>query len=226
MTTDQPTGPDEGPRVAHYTRRTPSAETLRDQMLDLVLQHERETIAARALAGDPNPTDSDPLEWVYTISTQWEQHRGDPDARAAHLDKLADELTLDDIRALRIAGETAQAVTPRVVLAEADHGKSVAQIAGEVGLTESRVYGALREERARRVEAAADAARAAVPSSHGPLAEFTQALAEVARLVADMPDDEPTRPAAEQALADLRAAALVPPVGEYRLSTRRTDDRP
>ncbi|MFE0877299.1 hypothetical protein ACFW4X_20990 [Streptomyces smyrnaeus] len=146
---DQPTGPEDRPATAAHNRRRAvlsdsqqsSAEKLRADLLDLVIRHERETIAARALAGDPNPTDADPLEWVKDIAAAYTADAADT------LDRLADQLTLDDVRALRIAGEAAQAVTPRVVMAEADRGKKPPRIADELGLTPSRVYAILREQR-------------------------------------------------------------------------------
>ncbi|MEU7046055.1 hypothetical protein AB0A77_34065 [Streptomyces varsoviensis] len=121
----------------------PAAENLRDKMLALITEHERETIAARALAGDPNPTDADPLEYPHEIA----EHYAQLDQRPGYLDQLANELSLDDVRTLRLAGEAAQAVTPRVVVAEADRGKHPRQIAAEIGLTDSRVYSILRDHR-------------------------------------------------------------------------------
>ncbi|MFE7122465.1 hypothetical protein ACFU99_44285 [Streptomyces sp. NPDC057654] len=121
----------------------PAAEKLRDEMLALITEHERKTVAERALAGDPNPTDADPLEYAQEIA----EHYAQVDQRPDYLDRLADELTLDDVRTLRLAGEAAQAVTPRVILAEAARGKQPPQIAQEIGLTPSRVYGILREQR-------------------------------------------------------------------------------
>ncbi|MFE0762606.1 hypothetical protein [Streptomyces smyrnaeus] len=150
---DQPTGPEDRPATAAHNRRRAalsdsqqsSAEKLRADLLDLVIRHERETIAARALAGDPNPTDADPLEYVKDIAAAFTADA--VDTLDGYLDRLADQLTLDDVRALRVAGEAAQAVTPRVVVAEADRGKKPPRIADELGLTPSRVYAILREQR-------------------------------------------------------------------------------
>ncbi|MEU1020242.1 hypothetical protein [Streptomyces sp. NPDC005898] len=151
----QQPGPDEGEPLSSVetSRRArrhraaidrPAAEKFREQLLDLITEHERQVVAERALAGDPNPTDADPLEYVYEIAEHYAQSEGRP----GYLAQLADELTLDDVRALRLAGEAAKAATPLVVLAESSRGKEVPQIAGEVGLTESRVYAILREQRA------------------------------------------------------------------------------
>ncbi|MDJ1136230.1 hypothetical protein [Streptomyces iconiensis] len=128
---------------------TPSAQ-LMTRMYALFDEYDRETVAARALAGDPNPTDADALEYVYEIAERYAQR----DKRPGYLDQLADELSLDAVRALRLAGEAAQAVTPRVIVEEAARGKTPPRIAEEVGLTTSRVYGILREERARKDSAA------------------------------------------------------------------------
>lgn len=159
-TNDSPTpGPDEskpdaGPlssgEISRRVRRRQKASaplshaTLREQIVAIMDEHTRQTVAARALAGDPNPTDDDPLEYVYEIAQHYDQREERPN----YLAQLADELTLDDVRALRLAGEAAKAVTPLVVLEESSRGKGVPQIAGEVGLTESRVYAILREQRA------------------------------------------------------------------------------
>ncbi|MFL0393931.1 MULTISPECIES: hypothetical protein [Streptomyces] len=132
-------------RAAQHLSAEPPAEKLRRQMLAIMEEYERKTIAARALAGDPNPTDADPLEYVKDIAAAYSADAAD--ALDDYLDRLADKLTLDDVRALRLAGEAAQAVTPRVVKAEADRGKKVPRIADEIGLTESRIYQILREQR-------------------------------------------------------------------------------
>lgn len=122
----------------------PASEKFREQLLNLITEHERQVVAERALAGDPNPTDADPLEYVYEIA----EHYAQREQRPGYLAQLADELTLDAVRALRLAGEAAKAATPLVVMAEVDQGKEVPQIAGEIGLTESRVYAIIREQRA------------------------------------------------------------------------------
>ncbi|MFZ3569264.1 hypothetical protein ACNYS0_20140 [Streptomyces sp. BH034] len=70
---------------------------------------------------------------------------GDLDAL---LDDLAAEFDLADIRTLRLAAEAAVAATPRAIKAARDRGMKPPQIADEVGLTPSRVYGILREQRA------------------------------------------------------------------------------
>lgn len=124
---------------------TPAMQELTARILAEVQRHERETVARRALAGDPNPTDLDALEYVRAIADQW----ATTDGRAALLDRLADELTLDDARAIRLAAEAVAAVTPRLIhLAAEEDGKTVPDIAAELGVTESYAYRKLREQRA------------------------------------------------------------------------------
>lgn len=124
------------------------AEKLRDQIMDLITQHQRETVAARALAGDPNPTDADPLEYVRELAEEYGAARNDPEALRAFLARLRDELSLDEVRVLRIAGEAATAATPRMIEDAADRGMKPARIVAELGITESYVYRVLRERRA------------------------------------------------------------------------------
>lgn len=148
---EEPTGEASSPlSAAEVSRRSrryraqtnrSDAEGLRDQMLALMDEYARQTVAARALAGDPNPTDAEPLEYVREIAGHYAQRQHRP----SYLDQLADELTLDDVRVLRLAGEAAQAVTPAVVVAEAAGGKKAPEIAAEIGLTTSRVYDILRK---------------------------------------------------------------------------------
>ncbi|MEU6441363.1 hypothetical protein [Streptomyces sp. NPDC047046] len=129
--------------------RTPIGQFQRG-MLELVAALERNRVADRALAGDPNPTDADALEYVYEIADRYEQAQQDDAQRERFLDAITAELTPDDLRALRLAADVAVAVTPRVIVAEADDGKDPKQIAGEIGLSSARVYDLLRAERARR----------------------------------------------------------------------------
>lgn len=138
----QPISPVEISRRTRQAR--PAFEQFRDQLFGVLEEYERQRVAERALAGDPNPTDADPLEYVYEIAERYAPREGRP----GYLAQLADELTLDDVRALRLAGEAAKAATPLVVMAEVARGKEAPQIAGEVGLTASRVYAIIRDQRA------------------------------------------------------------------------------
>jgi len=168
--------PADRPGVADHNRRRlmrhlerdhdPKAQLMAD-MFELITRHEAEQAAERALRGDTNPYDLDELEPVRDIADTYAETRDDPDQLASTLEHLAAELSLADIRALRLAGEAAVAATPRAIKAARDNGMTPPRIAEELGLTPSRVY---------------------------------------------------------QVLRDLDAAEQTPPVDEYRLSTRRTDN--
>lgn len=128
---------------------TPAIDKMRDEMFAVFEEYHRLRVAERALAGDPNPTDAEPLEYVYEIAEQYHRNRETHQHRAAFLDELAAELTLADVRALRLAGEAAVAATPRVVKDAAERCMKPPQIAAEIGLTERRVQQILREQRAQ-----------------------------------------------------------------------------
>lgn len=127
--------PDDGTAAGRFQR----------QMLAAIDQFERERAAERARNGDPNPYDLDPLEYVRTIADNYARHRDLPDADAMCLE-LAAELGLDDIRALRLAGEAAVAATPHAIRAARADGMKPPAIAAELGLTPSRIYQVLREQ--------------------------------------------------------------------------------
>ncbi|APD18630.1 hypothetical protein SEA_PAPAYASALAD_51 [Streptomyces phage PapayaSalad] len=120
------------------------SKRLMAQMIDLFGQWEREAAAERARQGDTNPYDLDEWEQFEDIADQWTNTEGDEQAREAFLDRLADLLTLDNLRVLRMAAEAAAAVTPRVVRAERARYK-VLEIAARSGLTEGRIYQILRD---------------------------------------------------------------------------------
>ncbi|QMP84086.1 helix-turn-helix domain-containing protein [Streptomyces phage Alderaan] len=122
----------------------PSRRLMAD-MLDLFGRYEREAAAERARHGDSNPYDLDPFEEVENIADEWASTEGDEQARAAFLDRLADQLTLDNLRVIRAAAEAAAAVTPRVVRAERARYKAP-EIARRAGLTDGRVYQILRDK--------------------------------------------------------------------------------
>lgn len=121
----------------------PSRRLMAD-MIELFGRYEREAAAERARQGDTNPYDLDEWEPFEDIADQWTNTEGDEEAREAFLDRLADLLTLDNLRVLRVAAEAAAAVTPRVVRAERARYK-VPEIAARSGLTEGRIYQILRD---------------------------------------------------------------------------------
>lgn len=119
-----------------------AAEKLRQDMLALMDEYARVTAAERVLP------DADPLEGVKQIAgTFGVVQIAGGDTLDDYLGRLADELSLTDVLTLRLAGEVAQAITPRVVKAAHSSGKKGSQIAKEIGLTGSRVYQILREQR-------------------------------------------------------------------------------
>ncbi|MCX5161885.1 hypothetical protein OOK39_21860 [Streptomyces sp. NBC_00264] len=144
--------PTDNPPLADHNRRAaarsldPTEGTVgrfQRQMIELMNTYERERRAEIIAAGGDPDEDRDPLEAVRDIAAGYNADAAD--TLDDYLDRLADELTLDDVRALRVAGEAAVAATPRVIWAEADRGMKAPRIADEVGLTVSRVYQILRE---------------------------------------------------------------------------------
>ncbi|NML50556.1 hypothetical protein HHL19_12885 [Streptomyces sp. R302] len=120
-----------------------AAGALFTDMMTLFNKYERETAATRAAQGDTNPYDLDEWEPLEALADEWTSTEGNKQAREQFLDRLADQLTLDNLRVLRVLAEAGAAVTPRVVRAERARYK-VPEIARRSGLTESRVYQILR----------------------------------------------------------------------------------
>jgi hypothetical protein len=103
------------------------------------------TIAA---GGDPD-NGRDPLEFVRTLAEEYEQHRDDATASALYLDQAARQFQPEDVRVLRIAAEAVKKATPLIIRIAADEDDMTpAQIAADLGMTESYVYRILREHRA------------------------------------------------------------------------------
>ncbi|MET9914281.1 hypothetical protein ABZZ74_47575 [Streptomyces sp. NPDC006476] len=162
MSNDQQPEPDEEPgkawtpgeirRATRGPRRlepSPAGQHLAEQMRALIVEFEHsrrgEVIAA---GGDPDE-DRDPLEFVRDLAEGYEQHRDDEAALARYLDQVARQLTPEDVRALRVAAEAVKKVTPLIIRIAADEDSMTpAQIAEDLGMTESYVYRMLREHRA------------------------------------------------------------------------------
>ncbi|WKK26554.1 hypothetical protein QZH56_13735 [Streptomyces olivoreticuli] len=182
------------PNAVGVPATTSPSEKLRAGIFAMFEQYERE----RREAGTEN---DDALDYVRWIADSYDQRRNNPEAMRAFLDTLADELTLDDVRALRVAAEAAVAATPAVIMRQADRGMQPPRIADEIGLTPSRVYGILREERQKRVAALIELAVKVDADAGGDprdaLTRFSSALADVS---------EEHREAAEQYLETLRRA--------------------
>ncbi|MFK0069740.1 hypothetical protein [Streptomyces sp. NPDC091046] len=109
---------------------------------------ERERRAEIIAAGGDPDEDRDPFEHVRVIADQWSETADDSNARAAFLDRLAQQLDTSAVRALRLAAEAAAAITPRLIQADADAGVRAADTADDLGVTESYVYRVRREQRA------------------------------------------------------------------------------
>ncbi|MGY3341114.1 Xaa-Pro aminopeptidase [Streptomyces filamentosus] len=90
---------------------------------------------------------SDPYEWVRFLAISYTSLAdATPRTLEATLDDIAESLTLEEIRLLRLAGELAVAVTPRAARAARDAGQKPRQIADELGLTLARVYQVLQKK--------------------------------------------------------------------------------
>ncbi|WP_405955803.1 hypothetical protein [Streptomyces phaeochromogenes] len=131
---------------------TDNARALAEHLLAEVIQHERDTAARRAAAGDPNPYDLAPYEDVHGVTNEYEAARAseDPGALDQFLDNLAEDFHLDDVRALRTATTAVQAAMGRIALAAREKGMSPDAIAAETGYTASRITQFIREEKQRR----------------------------------------------------------------------------
>ncbi|MFH9430251.1 helix-turn-helix domain-containing protein [Streptomyces sp. NPDC017615] len=124
---------------------TTALKTLYVQMLAEIENSEAERRAAVIAAGGDPDEDRDPLEFVHAIADEWAASDADAERRAELLDNLADRLDTREVRALRLAAEAAKAITPRLIAYDAAHGVSPAQIAEDLGVTESYVYRMLRQ---------------------------------------------------------------------------------
>ncbi|WP_053913670.1 helix-turn-helix domain-containing protein [Streptomyces sp. TP-A0875] len=134
--------------ISRRVKQQTATDRLRAALLAEFERFERERRAEIiARGGNPDEDDRDPLEWVYTVAEQYSHHGDNPTEQGALLDSLADELTLDDARAIRLAAEVVAKATPRIV-ERAAATKSVPAIARDLGMTESYVYRVLRQQRA------------------------------------------------------------------------------
>ncbi|MEU7340560.1 helix-turn-helix domain-containing protein [Streptomyces sp. NPDC007074] len=112
-------------------------------------EFERERRAEILAAVNKAEQDRDPLEYVRALAGGYEERRGDSFERVRYLDSIARELTPADLRALRVAAEAVKKITPLVIRIAADEeGMTPAQIADDLGMTESYVYRVLRDHRA------------------------------------------------------------------------------
>jgi AraC-like DNA-binding protein len=151
--------PTDKPKLAEHNRKmlrrqfgtvdesTPAGR-FQAQMLAAMAQFEHERHAEILAAGGDPDEDRDALEYVRWIADGYEQNRDNAKRRLEHLNQLANELSLDDARALRIAAEAVKKATPQIIRIAADvDAMTPVQIAEELGMTESYVYRLLREHR-------------------------------------------------------------------------------
>jgi hypothetical protein len=124
-------------RLADRPPMTP-ADKLRAQTLAAIAQFERENRAAVEAGRDP-------FEHVRHIADDYAAAKGDAEQLADYLDRLGPELTLADVRALRLAAQAAADITPWLIEQAASTGTKAPSIATELGVAESYVYRILRQ---------------------------------------------------------------------------------
>jgi DNA invertase Pin-like site-specific DNA recombinase len=137
------------------------AERFSAALLAATEQFERDRRAEIIAAGGDPDGDHDPLEYVRWIADSYASTADDPAGRAAFLASLAPTLDLEDARAIRQAAEAVADITPRLIQDYAQHGVRPADIAVDLGVTESYVYRKLREQ--QKAEAAEDVTGEAPP---------------------------------------------------------------
>ncbi|MEV6073973.1 hypothetical protein AB0L80_02480 [Streptomyces sp. NPDC052069] len=146
--------PADSPQLADHNRRAAARSLDRGdgavgrfqrQMLEIMNDFEQARRAEIIAAGGDPDEDRDPLEHVKWLADRYVESRDSPQDLERYLRGIANELTLEDARALRMAGEAVTKATPRLVRLAADEdGTDAPEIAAELGLTPSRVYDLLR----------------------------------------------------------------------------------
>lgn len=126
-----------------------AVERFREQMIAIITEAERDLAAERSAAGETGPEDSLSRSYLRWIAKELERTKRGADAErhALLVDSIGDTFTLRDIRVLRTAAEAAAAATPALIMKKVSEGMEVPLIADEIGLTQSRVYGIIREQR-------------------------------------------------------------------------------
>jgi hypothetical protein len=124
-------------RLADRPSMTP-ADKFRAQTLAALAQFERESRAAVEAGRDP-------FEHARHIADDYAAAKDDAEQLADYLDRLGAELTLADVRALRLAAQAAADITPWLVEQAAAKGMKAPGIAHELGVAESYVYRLLRQ---------------------------------------------------------------------------------
>ncbi|WP_146051127.1 hypothetical protein [Streptomyces noursei] len=103
-------------------------------MLGILTEFEQARHAEITAAGGNPDDDRDRLEYVRAIAKQYQHHHREAAELPVLIQSLAEDLDLNDVRALRVAGETAVALTPEVIMRAADRGMKAPEIAGKLAL--------------------------------------------------------------------------------------------
>lgn len=122
---------------------TTPAEALHAAITAAVAQYEQDTAPATDDTEQDDPLSRSYLRWL----AKWhDRGRAGRDTEQV-IAQVADDFALLDVRILRAAAEMVTAATPAIVLKHVSDGMTPAAVAKEIGLTESRVYGIIREAR-------------------------------------------------------------------------------
>lgn len=168
---------------------TTATERFRERVLATMEQYERESAAENTT----NEDHDDPLSRRHLRWLAKQHHRADLDQAEA----IAEAFTLLDVRVLRTAAEAVATATPAIVMKHVGEGMEPPQIAKEIGLTPSRVYGIIREERRKETRAIIAAGVANDPNPEASYEKWKQVLATTT--------DPAEREQAEAFLAEFRA---------------------
>ncbi|WP_329368676.1 hypothetical protein OG896_24410 [Streptomyces sp. NBC_00669] len=174
------------------------ADRLREQILTAIEQYELDRATETATDDfEDDPLSRNYLRWL--AKHQSRANRKDPSERDRQLAQMiADEFSLQDVRILRAAAEAVAAATPAIVMKHVGDGMEPPEIATEMGLTPSRVYGIIREQRQRETQAIIAAGIANDPDPKASYEKWERVLATTT--------DPAERATAEQFLAEFRAA--------------------
>ncbi|QRX90889.1 hypothetical protein [Streptomyces noursei] len=100
-------------------------------MLGVLTEFEQARHAGITAAGGNPDDDRARLEQVRTIAERYEHHHRDAAELPVLIESLAEDLDLNDVRALRVAGASVVAITPEVIMRAADRGMKAPEIAGK-----------------------------------------------------------------------------------------------
>lgn len=120
-----------------------AADRLVATMAAAIEQYQRETPASTTEEERDDPLGRSYLRW---LAKRFEARLSE-DGPDQLLAQVAAEFTLLDARIVRVAAEAVTAAAPALVLRHFANGMAPPAIAREIGLTESRIYGIIREAR-------------------------------------------------------------------------------